>query len=259
MKRRTVVALGAIALLALLVAWIAGLASSDGNRSIPISVTDSEVRAECLNGTFVPGTRGTSVAERPPPHSWRAIEDAPGAVQADRGAVEIVIRPREGMKKITLTGIDFKPAYHRRGQGGGVFYRSCNRQIVGPALEVDLDPNPIRRYKPSGPEYIIASNASAENAVHGQPHLRTKSPPIQFPWTVSLKKPLRLYLLVRADDSYCVWSASFSWRSGSDHGVIPIDNGGEKYRIVDTVGVPWSEQQGRSKQWISVGRLAGWE
>lgn len=257
MKRRWIVTLGAIALLVALVVWIAGLASSNEDR-VPISVSDSEVRAECLNGLFVPEKPASDLVEGSPPHNWRAVEDAPGAVQADRGAVEVVIRPREGTKQITLTGIDFKPAYYRRGQGGGVFYRHCNRQIVGPALEMDLDPNPVRRYKPSGPEYIIASNASAENSVHGQPHLRTKSPPIQFPWTVSLKKPLRLYLLVRADDSYCVWSASLSWRSGSDHGTIPIDNGGKKYRIVDTIGVTWYEDAGHGR-WVRANRLVGWE
>lgn len=256
-RRRRIVGLGAIALFAALLAWVAGCGSSD-ERSAPISVTDSEVKAECLNGTFLPGETGARMAEQPPPRDWSAIEDAPKAVQADRGAVEVVIRPREGTKRITLTGIDFKPSYSGRPYGGSVFYRSCDRQVVGPALEIDLDPIPIRRYKPTGPEYIIASNASPQNSVEGQPRLRTKSPPIRFPWTVSLKKPLRLYLLVRADDSYCVWSAQLAWKSGSDRGTIPIDNDGEKYRVVDTVGVPWYEVA-KGGQWISVGRLFGWE
>lgn len=257
MRGRWLFGVAGIAVLVAVLIWVIGV-GANGSNEPPISVSDSEVRAECLNGLFVPEKPASDLVEGSPPHNWRAVEDAPGAVQADRGAVEVVIRPREGTKQITLTGIDFKPAYHRRPQGGGVFYRPCKQQIVGPALEVDLDPNPVRRYKPSGPEYIIASNASAENAVHSQAHLRSDSPPIRFPWTVSLNKPLRLYLLVRADDSYCVWSASLSWKSGSDHGTIPIDNGGKKYRIVDTIGVPWYAS-GRAGQWVSVGRLFGWE
>jgi hypothetical protein len=257
-NRWLIIGLAAVILGIAAVVWVTS-DGTNGDSPSPFSVSDSEVRGECHNGTYVPERAGTGLSEGAPPRDWGAVENAAGAVAADRSAVEVVIRPREGTKRITLTGVDFQPAYSRRPQGGYVFYRRCNRPLVGPALEVDLDPNPVRRYAKGGPYYVIASNASPENSVGGQVHLRSKSPPIRFPWTVSLNKPLRLYLLVRADDSYCVWSASLSWKSGSDHGVIPIDNGGKKYRIVDTIGVPWSEQRGRSKRWISVERLAGWE
>jgi hypothetical protein len=256
--RRWIIVLAAIVLVVAVLVIVVALASSDDEPAVaPISVTDSQVPAECISGTYVPGTTGSDLGEGKPPRDWGAVEDAQGAVQADRGAIEIVIRPREGTKRITLTGIDFEPDYRTRPAGGGAFYRPCKRQLVGPAIEADLDPEPVRRFAPGGPEYIEASSASPDTTLGPGLSLAGASKPIRFPWTVSLAKPLHLYLVVRAEDSYCTWSARLSWKSGSERGTIPIDNGGKKYRIVDTTGVLWYKP-GPGGRWISRGeRLVG--
>ena len=236
---------GAAALAAIIAVVVLG-ASRGGSSLAPIVVSDTEVEAECFNGTFVPGRTGWAFEGRRPPRNWKTIEKAHGAVQADRGAVEVTIRPREGQKKVTLTGIEFKGGYFTRPQGGAVFYRPCPRRLHGPQLEVDLDPAPPRR---------LGSDSAAGAALKAPLKVSRSSRPIRFPWTVSLAHPLHLYLVVNADDSYCVWNARLSWEDGGHEGTVAIDNGGRGYRIVDTVGVGWYEPRG--ERWVPMENPAG--
>lgn len=151
MSRRQIIGLGATLLVAVIVAWATGIASTSSNaNSSPFSVTESEVRAECMSGTFVPEQAGVEIAEAVPPRLPRHF------------------------------------------------------------------------------------------------------PPIRFPWTVSLTKPLNLYLAVQARDIYCDWTARISWTSESSHGVIQVDNGGKKFRIVDGQGTGWSKP-GPDGQWSDSG------
>jgi hypothetical protein len=217
-----------------------------GSSPPPIVVSDAEVEADCFNGTFVPGRTGWAIEGRRPPRNWKAIETAHGAVQADRGAVEVTIRPREGQNEVTLTGIEFKGAYYTRPQGGAVFYRPCGRRLHGAQLEVDLDPAPPQR---------LSSDSVVDAVLKAPLEVSRSARPIRFPWTVSLAHPLHLYLVVNADDSYCVWSARLSWKDGAREGSVAIDNGGRNYRIVDTIGVGWNEPQGM--RWVPTENPAG--
>ena len=243
MNRRLVIGLGAI-LLAALVVWITGVASTSSNANPPpFSVAESEVRAECMTGTFVPEQAGVEIAEGAPPGDWRRIEEAPEAMPAERGAVQVTLRPKqsEAEKKITLTGIKFKVFNLGLRPTGTVFYRPCKRRLVGAAVETDLD----------GFSHKIIGSAQ-NSALEVGFQLPRHSSPIRFPWTVSLEKPLNLYLLVQARDIYCDWTARISWAGESSHGVIQVDNSGRKYRIVDGQGTGWYKP-GPSGQWTDSG------
>src|SRR4051794_9770638 len=89
--------------------------------SPPFTVSDSEVRAECLFGTYLPEQVGTRAAERPPPRNWRRIEDAPGALQPDRAAVVLTIRPKQPGERIVLTSVRVEVDQHRLRPLGTVF------------------------------------------------------------------------------------------------------------------------------------------
>jgi hypothetical protein len=253
-NRRWIIGLAAIVLVAAVLIWIVALATSDdGPEAPPFSVSESEVRAECMTGTFVPSEGGGGeIAERAPPENWRQIEEAPQAMPAERGAVLVTLRPRQAQapQKITLTGFEFQVFNLGLRPIGSIFYRPCKRRLAGPAIETDLD----------GFEQKI--NSSADGSLRVGFHLPRDAAPIRFPWTVSLAKPLHLYLVVQALDIYCDWTARVSWTSDSSHGVIRVDNGGRRYRIVDGVGTGWekptakgrwSDLQG-SSAWIGVRR-----
>jgi hypothetical protein len=196
-----------------------------------------------MSATFVPEEAGVEIAEAAPPSDWRQIEEAPKAMPAERGAVQVTLRPKRGepKKEITLTGVKFKVFNLGLRPTGGVFYRPCKRRLVGAAVETDLD---------GFTHKIIGSAQNGALAVGF--HLPRHSSPIHFPWTVSLAKPLNLYLLVLARDIYCDWTARISWTSESSHGVIQVDNGGRKYRIVDGQGTGWSKP-GPDGQWSDSG------
>ena len=244
MNRRRIIGFGAIILVVALVVWITGIASSSSKPGPPpFSVTESVVRAECMSATFVPEEVGYGLEEKPPPNDWHQIEEAPRALPAERGAVQVTLRPKQGEpgKKITLTGVKFK--VHNLGLRpiGSVFYRPCKRHLVGAAVETDLD----------GLNHTVIG--SAQNGALGVGfHLPHHSPPIHFPWTVSLAKPLNLYLLVQARDIYADWTARISWTSESSSGTIQVDNGGKKYRIVDGQGTGWVKP-GPNGQWTDSG------
>jgi len=240
-SRRRIIGFGAIILIAALVVWITGIASSSSNPGPPpFSVTESEVRAECMTGTFIPDESSeTESAYAAPPSDWRQIEGAPEAMPAERGAVQVTLRPKqvEPGTKITLTGIKFRVFNLGLRPTGGVFYRPCKRHLVGAAVETDLD----------GFTHKIIGSAQNGALTVGF-HLPRHASPIHFPWTVSLANPLSLYLLVQARDIWADWTALISWTSGSSHGVIQVNNGGKKYRIVDGQGTAWFKP-GPGGQW----------
>lgn len=235
--------MGALLLVALVVVWATGIASTSSKPGPPpFSVTESELRAECMSGTFVPEQAGVEIAEAAPPSDWRKIEEAPEAMPAERGAVQVTLRPKQGEpEKITLTEVKFKVFNLGLRPTGGVFYCPCKRRLVGAAVETDLD----------GFTHKIIGSAQNGALTVGF-HLPRHSSPIRFPWTVSLAKPLNLYLLVQARDIYADWTARISWTSESSHGVIQVDNGGKKYRIVDGQGTGWYKP-GPDGQWSDSG------
>jgi hypothetical protein len=196
-----------------------------------------------MSGTFVPEEAGVELAEVAPPRDWRLIEEAPKAMPAERGAVQVTLRAKQGQSatKITLTGVKFKVFNLGLRPTGSVFYRPCKRRLVGAAVETDLD----------GFTHKIISSAQ-QGALEVGFHLPRHSSPIHFPWTVSLAKPLKLYLVVQARDIWADWTARISWTSDSSHGVIQVDNGGRKYRIVDGQGTGWSKP-GSDGQWNNSG------
>jgi hypothetical protein len=218
-----------------------------GRSSPPFAVSEAQVRAECMTGTFVAEEAGPELLERPPPQDWRRIEDLPEAMDAERGAVLVTLRPRGDMKKVTLTGIKFHVSNLGVRPIGSVLYRPCKKRLNGAALEADLD------------GFTHEVSASAESAaLRVGFHLPRQANAIRFPWTVSLSKPLHLYLVVQALDIYCKWTADISWVSGSSEGVIHVDNGGKKYLIVDGQGTGWYRPgdgqwaDGGSSRWIGI-------
>lgn len=242
MNRRHIIGTGAIVLIVAALAWAAGLGSSnDRSGPPPFFVTESEARAECMTGTFVPERAGEEIATKPPPKVWRQIEEAPGAVPAERGAVKVTLRPtKAGMgEEVTLTSIEFQVFDLGARPIGSIFYRPCARRPTGAAVETDLD---------GYDRQITATSADPNGSLRVGFHLPLHAQPIAFPWTVSLHKPLDLYLVVQALDIYCDWTAHISWTSDSGQGVIRVDNGGRKYRIVDGVGTGW-EKPGANGQW----------
>jgi len=244
MNRRRGIGLGVILLVVVIVIWITGIASTSSNSEPPpFSVTESEVKAECMSGTFVPEQAGVKIAEAPPPRDWRLIEEATKALPAERGAVQVTLQPTHGQPgaKITLMGITFKVFNLGLRPNGNVFYRPCKRQLVGSAIETDLD----------GYTHEVIGSAQS-GALRVGFHLPHRSSPISFPWTVSLAKPVNLYLLVQARAIYADWTARISWTSASSHGVIQVDNAGKKYRIVDGQGTGWYKP-GPDGQWTDSG------
>lgn len=234
--RRLVAGLGIL----LLTFWGAGCGGT-GAGAPPFSVVEAAIRAECLTATFVPEPGGTKVQHEAPPQDWHAIENAPKAMDAERGAVRVTLKPKPGATEVTITGIKFDAVDLGLRPIGSVFYRPCKRRLVGPVVESDLD------------GYIHKITASA---LHGSLGVGLLVPsdakPIKFPWTVSLAKPLNLYLVVNAMDVWDTWAARISWTSGSSHGVIHVDNGGRKYRIVDGQGASWYKP-GPGDQWVDSG------
>jgi hypothetical protein len=196
-----------------------------------------------MSGTAVPEQAGVELLEAAPPRNWRQIEEAPKAMPAERGAVQVTLRPKQGQPpaKIALTGVKFKVFNLGLRPIESVFYRPGKRRLVGAAVETDLD----------GYTHKILSSAQS-GALRVGFHLPRHSSPIHFPWTVSLTKPLHLYLVVQARDIYADWIARISWTSGSSHGVIQVDNGGRKYRIVDGQGTGWY-RPGPNGQWEGSG------
>lgn len=230
-------ALPALAILAA-TAGLLGCGDS-GSASPPFTASDSQVRSECLIGTYLPEEAAQKTEGRPPPEDWSKVEDAPGALQPDRAVVQVTLRPEQSGEEIVLTGVRFDVVQHSLRPAGTVFHRRCRREVVGPAVEADLDGNT--------PE--IGDSSAALNGRIGPGLQVPPARPIRFPWTVSLDKPLRLYLLVHAEHSYASWGARISWESESSEGTIRVDNEGRRYEIADTVALPWLEP-GPGGRWV---------
>jgi hypothetical protein len=183
------------------------------------------------------------------PGDWSRIEDAPGALLPDRAAVELTLRPKEGSEKITLKGIRLEVDQHALRPLGIVFYRPCKRRLTGPAIEVDL----------AGAGEVTSSSAAFDETIGPGLRLSPSAPPIDFPWTIELSKPLRLYFVAHTESCYCTWSVRIPWEGESSHGVIHVDNGGRRYTMTDSVGVGWYRPgpngrwvQGLAPRWIGV-------
>jgi hypothetical protein len=240
---------GWVALVVMAAALLAGCGGDSHSSSRPpVDVSEAQVRAECMTGTFVAEEAGAQVVERRPPRDWHRIEALPEAMDAERAAVLVTLRPRGGAKKVTLTGIKFRVSNLGVRPIGNVFYRPCEKRLSGAVVETDLD----------GDAHELSASAERATLQVGF-HLPHQVNPIRFPWTVSLSKPLRLYLAVQARDIYCKWTADISWADGSGEGVIHIDNGGKKYLIVDGQGTGWYKPgpndrwaDGGSGRWIGV-------
>lgn len=237
-----------IALLVALEMAIVGCGSGGEDTAPPFSLSEAEVRAECLTGTFVPEEAGFDLLQKKPPSNWRAVEGAPRAMQAERGAVLVTLRPRDPGSRITVTGIRFDVDNLGLRPIGTVFYKPCGRRLRGAVIEGDLDRDGRIHKSDSSPAASLGKGFFV--AGHAQP--------IHFPWTISLQRPLRLYLTVEAYDIWAKWSARISWESGSSDGVAKIDNGGRKFEIVDGAGSGWYrpskgawKPQGSSR-WIGV-------
>ncbi|MDQ3725674.1 MAG: hypothetical protein M3335_07275 [Actinomycetota bacterium] len=219
--------------------WLIAFSGDDGPGTPPFTASDSLVRAECLMGTYLPEAVGTRAENRPPPRDWSRIEEAPRALQPDRAAVAVTLRPKRPGEAITLTGIHLDVVQHRLRPLGAVFYRPCKRQLRGPAIEADLD----------GEGELTSSSAALDGAIGPGLQLPDSAQPIEFPWTVRLSKPLRLYLVTHTEHCYCSWSARIPWESEQSNGVIRVDNGGEKYTMTDTIGVFWN-RPGAGGRWV---------
>jgi hypothetical protein len=218
-----------------------GCGSNGKGASSPFTVSDSEVRAECLFGTYLPEEVGQRAAERPPPREWRKIEDAPGALEADRAAVVLTIRPKHSEERIVLTSVRLEVNQHRLRPLGTALYRPCDRELRGPAIEADL----------SGSGRVAATSAALGGIIGPGVHLPHGARPIEFPWTVTLDRPLRIYLIAHSKSCYCTWKASIPWHSGSSKGTIDVDNGGRGYTMTDTIGIVWN-RPGPDGRWAQV-------
>jgi hypothetical protein len=238
-KWRWLLGIGGIVVLAGLIVWVAvGSSGSDG--SPPFSASDSQARAECLFGTYVPSEpAGWRLEGEPVPRKLDAIENAPGAIQPDRSAVQVTLRPKQPGEEVTLEGIRFDVKQLPLRPLGVVFYRPCKRHLVGPAIEADLDRE--GRVRPA--------KTVLKGTLGTGLQLPDSAEPIRFPWTVTLNKPLHLYLVVHGEHSYCSWKALIPWSSGSSEGVIHVDNGGKGYFMTDSVGVGWARPV--NGQWVS--------
>jgi hypothetical protein len=155
------------------------------------------------------------------------LQGAPGSAAADHDTVQVAIQG-ESERIVTLTGIDITADRTKR-PSGAVFYKPCGGPFGGRAIEVDLDANPPR---------IGASSSEVDGMLGSEENGRSLAQPIRFPWTVSLTDPLLLYVVATTSHCYCTWSASISWVSGSERGIIPIGGPDEGFKVIDSAGLP---------------------
>jgi hypothetical protein len=218
-------------ILAAIVAFSSGLGTKAAeevgtSEGSPISASVEEESIECFTGTYLPEDTAKQVLSQAVPAEWKPIEEAPGAAPADRDSVQVAIQG-ESERKVTLTGIDFHVERSQR-PDGAVFYRQCGGPTVGRALEVDLDATPPR---------ITASSSEVDGMLESEVNGHSLSKPIRFPWTVSVTDPLLLEIIATTEHCYCTWTAEISWVSGSKRGIIPVDNGGDGFTVVDGSGL----------------------
>jgi hypothetical protein len=205
--------------------------SNSDEPAAPFQVRISQPKADCFQGTYLPSWRsGLKVKEEGPPRDWSRIENAAGAMQPSPAAVEVTIRPRQKGEAITLKGISFEVETFSRPLGIA-FYRPCKPDVHGAAIEARLDPQP----------HVIASNADLRGTLRSGPRLPARGHQIHLPWTLSLERPLHLYVLVWSEDGNYLWSARIPWESRSSEGVIHVDDGGRKYRLSQRL-ITWWER-----------------
>jgi len=228
--------LAAVAAIALI-----GCAGGQETAPAPFATSDSEVRAECLSGTYLPEQVGQRVSERPPPQDWRRIEDAPRTLQTDRAGVALTLRPRRPGERVVLTDVRVDVEHLPLRPLGVVFFRPCERQLNGPAIEADVD----------GSGQVVATSAALDGAIAPGLRLPEDARPIEFPWTIELDRPLRIYFIARAEHCFCRWSIDIPWRSEGGEGTIRIDNGGRGYTMTDSIGIAWN-RPGRSGRWVAM-------
>lgn len=238
MRRRWYFGIAGVVVLAAVIAWVA-MGSSSSDNTPPFTATDSQARVECLTGTYVPSEPdGLRLEEEPVPKSLKGIENAHGALQPDRSVVQVTLDPKEPGEEITLKAIHLEVEPLPLRPLGVTFFRPCKRHLVGPAIEADLD-----LYG-----RIQASNADLNGTLGTGLLLPKSAEPIHFPWTISLDKPVHLYLVVHGEHCYCAWKVRFPWSSDSGEGVIRVDNGGKEYLLTDTVGTFWDREV--NGQWV---------
>ncbi len=198
----------------------AGLSSSD---SLPLSYSVEEQASECGSVLFLPKEQSQQVLKKKPPWSlseWEEFFHQPGAAFAGGDVVEVSVQGNS-TRTVTLTGITFE-VERLKPEQGATFAAPCGDGVYGRALIVDLD---------STPPDIVASSRVVGETIGVDADGQSTSRPIKFPWTVSIQDPLLLYVVATTDSCYCNWKAQISWVSGSERGVIDIDNEGSGYRV----------------------------
>lgn len=197
---------GGLVLVALAVAAFVLLESDDGGPSRPITYSVRETKQPCIGGSYLPEHAARSLLDRPPPKSWHSVQDDPLAVFANSDTVQVTIR--SGYEDaVILEGIHFEVKKGRR-PPGLTFYRSCVFRASGNVLEAALDSSP--------------------------PEL---SGEVGFPWSVSLEKPLTLYVVARSLECHCRWRAKIPWRSDGARGVLEISEGGKAFEVTFSGGM----------------------
>lgn len=185
-----------------------------------VSASVAQVKDLCLGGPlFFPAAEAKTVLAEPPPEEPADLFELPGVRSVDGGTVEVSIQG-ESQRTITLTGIEFTVEPRPRPSGGVTVHAQCGGAGVGYTIQVDLDSNPPR----------------ITDALFAMPGKTTR--PITFPWRVSLSDPLLLYVSAHSRTCNCEWSARIPWVSGSQRGVIAIDDDGHGFPVVSGEGLP---------------------
>lgn len=227
-----VAGVAAAVLIAGLTAIASGLGTKTADKLIAseselVSHSEEEQGYECGSVTFLPTAEAEPTSAGPAPSNWHAFQYQPGAAFSERDVVQVSIQG-ESARIVTLTGIRFSVKRRER-PDGATFSAPCGGGINGRGLRVDVEANPPQ---------ILASSESEEGSVESGGMPGSDTPPIEFPWTVSLTDPLLLYVVATADSCYCTWTAEIPWVSGGEKGTIRIDNEGRGYTVVGSTGLP---------------------
>lgn len=185
-----------------------------------VSSSVAQVKDLCHSGPlFIPAAEAKRVLAEPPPDEPEELFDLPGVRYVEGNAVEVSIQG-ESPRTITLTGIEFTVEPRPRPSGGVTIHSQCGDAGIGYTIQVDIDANPPR----------------ITDAMFAMPGKETR--PISFPWRVSLSDPLLLYVIANSRTCDCEWSARIPWVSGSQRGVIAIDDDGHGFPVVTGKGLP---------------------
>lgn len=223
-----------------LVALLAGVATGLGEKAVEAIPSDGPelisfgveelAGGECGGMSYQPASMAAQTLEEAPPYEadeWTAFHARSGSVPAAESLVQVSIQG-ESRRTITLTDIRFDVSRNRR-ELGSTFSAACGDPLTGRGVTVDLETHPPK---------VVASSENLEGFIEsgGEPGSRTS--PIVFPWTVSLTEPLLLYVVATATRCDCRWTAEIPWVSGSEKGVIQIDDEGQPFHLVGTDGLP---------------------